>query len=84
MPGNSFDCFFKCDNERRDVVNEVQLRLAWDGINSCNVVHSDVVHTMGISGINQVLKHVHLQWFSGPFVWILQFYTDRIVLAFLV
>ena len=62
--------------KRSDVVIQVQHRLAWIGINSGNVVHSNVVRSMDISGIHQLFGHVPLQWFSGPFVWILQLYQD--------
>ncbi len=41
--------FFICENNGRDVGTDVQPRLAEVGINSGNVVHSNVVHTMGIS-----------------------------------
>ena len=66
------NCFLKCMNKRRDVVSDGQPTLACVGINSGNVVHSNIVHTMGISEADQVFRHVPLAWISGPFLWILQ------------
>ncbi len=59
-------------NKGRDVGSDVQLTLVWVGINSGNVVHSNIVHTIGISEADQVFKQVPFAWISGPFVWILQ------------
>ena len=69
------NCFLKYENKRRDIVNnEVQASLAWVGINSGNVAHSNIVQTIEISGIIQLFKHAPLAGISGPFVWILQLY----------
>ena len=70
-PAAGANYFFKCVNKRRNVDSNVQPTLAWVGINSGNVVHSNVVHTMDISEADQRFKHVPMVWISGPFVWIL-------------
>ena len=85
-PGFSNSCKlgFLSENKRVDVVNEVQPRLPWVAINSGNVVHSNVVHTMEISERNQVFRHIPLAWTSGPFLWYYSYTmacNDGIVLA---
>ena len=50
--------FFICKNNERDVGTDVQSRLAGVGINSGNEVHSNEVHTMGISTLDHIFGHV--------------------------
>ena len=57
---NGANEFFICKNNRRDVGTDVQLILGEIGINSGNEVHSNEVHTMGISTIGPKFRHVLL------------------------
>ena len=67
-PATHSNCFSECENEGRGVGNEVHLRLVWVGINSGNVVHSNVVHTMEIYEPDHVFGQVLLAWISGALV----------------
>ena len=50
--------FFLCENNRRGLESDEQPGLAEVGINSGNVVHSNVIHTMGIFKHNHILGQV--------------------------
>ena len=56
---------FMCKNKRRDVGTDGQARLTEVAINSGNVVHRNVVHTIGISKLDHVFGQVLLAWISG-------------------
>ena len=60
-------CFI-CKNNRRDVGTGAQPRLVVVGINSGNVVHSNVVHTMRISEQDPIFEQVLLPCISGALV----------------
>ncbi len=60
--------FYMCKNNERYVRADVQARLAKIGTNSGNVVHSNVVHTIGISKPDHVFGQVLLAWISGALV----------------
>ena len=60
--------FFMCKNNRGDVGTDVQTRLAEVGMNSGNIVHSNVVHTMGISKPDHVFGQDLLAWIAGALV----------------
>ena len=55
-------------NNRRDVGTGVHASLAEVGINCGNVVHSNIVHIMGISKPDLVCEQVLSAWISGPLV----------------
>ena len=61
--------YFLCKNNRRDVATDVHTRLGEVGINSSNIVHNNVVHTMGVSKPDQAFGQVLLAWMSGALAW---------------